>query len=153
MKIRSFEWTPNIVWHNFSRILTLNMVNVLAEISGMDDFNKFSRCFPYVLWRFGTWICTWFFINLRDSRTFLRERTPCVNLQILIAKVSICFHPVGHEIITHTLSRPPTNERALFHKPVLKSCQSRVHLGTGYYIIACHSRYTLTKLYTHLTRI
>ena len=71
----------------------------------------------------------------------------------VVAKVSICFHPVGHEIITHTLSRPPTNERALFHKPVLQRCQSHIHSGTGYYIIAYHSRYALNLIVCTLTRI
>ena len=32
----------------------------------------------------------------------------------VIAKASICYHPVGHEIITHTLSRPSTNELTTF---------------------------------------
>ena len=30
------------------------MVNVLVEMSGMDDSNKFSRWFSYVLGRLGT---------------------------------------------------------------------------------------------------
>ena len=32
----------------------LNMANLLVEISGMDDSNKFGKCFSYILGRFGT---------------------------------------------------------------------------------------------------
>ena len=76
----------NIDWNNFSRVSTLKMVSVLVEISGIDVFNKLSRLFSYILGRIGTLICMWFFWSLRDSRTFLRDRTPwvwqTVNVQI-----------------------------------------------------------------------
>ena len=41
-----------IVCHKFPRISMLDMVNMLVEISGMDDSNKFSRWFLYILGAF-----------------------------------------------------------------------------------------------------
>ena len=130
------------------------MVNVLAEISGM-DVRK------YLEWMIlknlvDVFRTFWVVLGHKSVRYFSKIYAIHVHFYVIghpasiyktgyirsktyvIAEFSICVHPVGHEIITHTLSRPPTNERALFHKPVLQSCQSRVHSGTGYYIIACH---------------
>ena len=46
------ECWVDIVWHKFSRVSTLNTVNMLVEIAVMDDSNTFNRWFSYILGAF-----------------------------------------------------------------------------------------------------